>query len=322
VGVGFVFAILSWKYVETPFRQRKIGAARKSMFLYAGTGLSIVLIGGLLCISMKGFPQRIPKQAQEIADAKLDMGFINELTIDDSRAGKLVPIGVTNPALPPAGLVGGDSHAMAALPAVDDFLKEQGLSGRAATHSATLPVLNWFRVIRSGLGPDAVAFNEGVFAYIRNQRIPTVILIANWKGYVESGKGSPGSFDASLVTTIRQLVAIGARPWVLLSVPIHSFDVPRVLSRAVISHADKASFETKVAAGDGFDLIAPKTITEIRAAGGRILDPKPRFLDPTGQLYIFQANGVVLYRDEQHLTTKGAKLMLVPLFREELTLSR
>jgi len=318
VGLGFLLAVLSWRYVETPFRERKIGASSKSVFLYAGTGLCIVLIGGLLCITMKGFPQRIPKQAQEIDDAKADLAFMNQVTTDDVRAGKLVPIGVADPALPPALLVWGDSHAMAALPAVDDFLKEQGLAGRAVTRAATAPVLNL------GMGRhDAVAdFSDAVISYIRSQRIPTVILIGRWEGYTRSGRAAADSFGASLLATIRRLVAIGTSPWIMLDVPIHSVDVPRVLSRAVTFHADIASFYTKAAAIDEFDTIPPQTIAEIEAACGQILDPKPRFLDPTGQHYIFQANGVVLYRDKDHLTTRGAKLMLLPLFREKLTLRR
>jgi peptidoglycan/LPS O-acetylase OafA/YrhL len=39
IGFGFLLAVLSWKYVETPFRKRKLAASRKSMFTFAGAGL-------------------------------------------------------------------------------------------------------------------------------------------------------------------------------------------------------------------------------------------------------------------------------------------
>jgi hypothetical protein len=70
---------------------------------------------------------------------------------------------------------------------------------------------------------------------------------------------------------------------------------------------------------DGYDKIAPKTITDIESVGGRILDPTPRFLDPTGERYIFPADGVVLYSDRHHLTAEGAKLMLLPFLCDSLT---
>jgi peptidoglycan/LPS O-acetylase OafA/YrhL len=322
IGLGLLSAVLSWKYVETPFRERKLGASRKSVFAFAGTGLVVVLCAGLLCVAMRGFPQRFPEEAQKLASAKSDMAFINELTADDVRAGKLVPVGVADSTLRPAVLVWGDSHAMSALPAVDAFLKERGLAGRAATHSATAPVLNWFIISNSGLGSDAPAFNDAVLSYVRSRQIPDVMLIANWHAYAGSGGASSESFNASLLATVRQLVAAGSRPWILLTVPAKPYDVPRVLSRSVISHSDTPSLYTKPAEEYRFDLIPPQTIAEVEAAGGRVLDPKPRFLDQAGRQYVVQADGVVLYRDSHHLTTKGAILMLVPLLREELTLGK
>lgn len=317
--LGSLSAVLSWKYVETPFRARRSGASGKSVFLLAGTGLAIILSGGLLCMTMRGFPNRVPERAREIADAKSDKAFSYNLTAADVRAGNLVPIGVKNPALRPAVLVWGDSHAMAALPALDAFLQERGLAGRAATHSATAPVLNWFLVSRFGLSEDSVAFNDAVLAYVRSQQTPTVILIANWSDYAAAGDGG---FNTALSATVRQLVAAGARPWLMLSVPEHTFDVPRVLSRSIIYHTDIAPFYATPAASDEFDRIDRATVADIESAGGRILDPKPRFLDPTGRRYVFLADGVVLYRDHHHLTTKGAKLMLLPLFRDSLTLKQ
>ena len=71
-----------------------------------------------------------------------------------------------------------------------------------------------------------------------------------------------------------------------------------------------------------FDKNDPRIIAEIEAAGGRILDPKPRFLDSTGQRYIIQAEGNALYMDEEHLTTKGAKLILVPFFNDSMILEK
>jgi hypothetical protein len=169
-----------------------------------------------------------------------------------------------------------------------------------------------------GLGQDSAAFNDAVLSYVRSRQIRTVILIANWSDYAAAG----GGFNGALLTTIRQLVAAGARPWIMLSVPEHAFDVPRVLSRSFISPTDIAPFYTRTSAGDEFDGIDRATIADIESAGGRTLDPKPRFLDPAGQRYVFLADGVVLYRDHHHLTTRGAKLILLPLFYDSLKLEQ
>jgi hypothetical protein len=318
MGLGIIFAILSWKYVETPFRKRQIGNSRRSLFLFTGVGLFAVFACGLICWAMKGFPQRYSEQTLKFAAAKADMAFINEHTVEDVRSGG-VPIGVAGSSLRPTVLVWGDSHAMAALPAIDAFLKEQAISGRAVTHSATAPVLDWFTISKFGLREEAIPFNESVFSYIKSQRIPHVILSAYWSFYVETDKGKPGSFDAALLRTVRQLVAINCRPWILLDVPRQPYHVPKALSLPIYSHSYIMSLRTRPALQNRFDRIAPETIAAIKASGGRIIDPKPKFLDSTGQHYIIHVDDVALYRDDQHLTTQGAKLILLPLLRESLT---
>lgn len=315
LGLGLLCATLSWKYVETPFRQRQLGASRKPMFALAGAGLAVVFGCGLLCTIKQGFPQRFPPQAMAFATATSDMSFTNDLKSDDIRAEKLVPVGVTNPSLRPTILFWGDSHAMAALTAADAFLKEKGLAGRAATHSVTAPVLEW--------GPrDAINYNALVFSYIKRHQIPNVVLIAQWNRYNEIGEVNPGAFSAALVATVRRLVAAGSHTWVMLDVPTQSFNVPRVLSRSFYSPVYIESVCAKPSDGNELGSNDRQIIVAIEAAGGRILDPKPSFLDPTGQHYIIQANGVALYRDNNHLTTKGAKLMLLPFLRDSLILSK
>jgi peptidoglycan/LPS O-acetylase OafA/YrhL len=320
VSCGFVLAVLSWRFVETPFRTRARGASRKSMFALAGAGLAAVFVCGVTCMIMRGFPERLPPQALAFADAKADMDFINELTTEDIWEGKLAPLGVADPARPPALLVWGDSHAMAALPAIDLFLKERGLAGRAATHSSTAPVLNWFKTNQFGLRKDALEFNEAILSYIERQKIPDVILSGYWSAYAENDGSNSGPFEPALLETVRRLVAAGARPWILLDAPVHSFQVPTALSRSVVFQTDLTAYCAKPTAENEFDSIDRTTIAAILAAGGRILDPKPSFLDATGRYYRIEIDGIALYRDAEHLTTHGAKRMLLPLFREHLTL--
>lgn len=318
VGVALLGAVLSWRYVETPFRKRKLGATRRSVFVLAGAGLAATLASGLLCVFMRGFPQRVPPQAQRFAEAKSDRSFINELTIEDARSGKLVPIGRSDRTARPTVLVWGDSHAMAALPAVDELLKERRLSGCAATHSSTAPVLDWYMQTRYGLNEDAPAFNDCVFAHISHHRIPIVILSAYWSACATSSGGSPTPFASSLLATVRRLVSIGSHPWILMDVPIHRFDVPTTLARSTLFGAGVESLCARPTVDDAWDRIPRRTIDEIVRTGGRVIDPKPHFLSQDGRYYLVELDGVALYRDEQHLTTNGARLILLPLLRETL----
>lgn len=319
VGVACLLSILSWKYVETPIRARRVLVSRRTLFLSAGTGLVMVLVAGLLCLVCKGFPSRISTQAQAFANAANDVAFQNQLTTEDLRAGRVIAIGSTNSTWHPSVLVWGDSHAMAALPAVDAFLKENALSGCAATHSSTAPVLDWFMRTEWGVR-DAIAYNAAVMAYIRTQHIPNVLLVARWGSYVGKTEQNTCVFEASLLATVRRLAAAGAHPWVLLDVPMHSFNVPLALALSTSLPVDVASACARPTAGEKDNDFKPQIIAAIEAAGGSVLNPKPRFLDPSGNYYMVQASGSVLYRDEQHLTVSGARKMLLPLFRDLLKL--
>ncbi len=316
-------AVLSWKYVEAPFRSRKIGASRKSMLAFAGVGLGAMFLCGLLCRVTNGFPERISPQARIFAGAKLDSPYFISLTAEDIYAGKLIPIGVMDSALRPTVLVWGDSHAMSALTAIDDFLKERGLAGRAATHQATAPNLDWYKQGEFSADRHAYAYNAAVLSYIRREHIPHVILIAHWVRYMDfkENAGLPAAdFTAKLLATVRQIDAAGSRPWVMLDVPNQSIDVPKALSRPYYSRAAVDTLRARPLPWNELSKRDPRIVDEIKATGGRVLDPKPRFLDPKSGQYIIEANGFALYSDKHHLTTYGSKLMLLPFFRESWTL--
>jgi hypothetical protein len=261
-------------------------------------------------------------QSLEFANAKFDLAFKNEVTTDDIRAGRLVQIGATDPALHPVVLVWGDSHAVAAMPAIDAFLKEKGLAGLAATHSDTAPVLDWYKVRFWGLGKDSVIYGDTIVSYVQTHEIPNVILVAHWGEYIDAS-GSDGdssvSLNSALLATVRRLVAAGSRPWVMLEVPNHSFDIPRALSHPIYSRAEIEALCSKPNAGNELDKDDPDLIPRLESAGARVLDPKPRFLDPEGRCYVIEANGIALYRDNHHLTTKGAQLLLLPFLRDSFT---
>jgi peptidoglycan/LPS O-acetylase OafA/YrhL len=309
---AFVISLLSWKFVEAPFRTRRLGATRKSMFGYAGVGLAAVGLCGL--IAMKTY--LVPRQSA-------DPAFASDLETSDVRAGRLAAIGAADPARPPTVLVWGDSHARSALPGMDLVLKEQGVTGLAATHAATPPVLDWHSDLKWGMKDKALEFNEAVFEYVRNHHIPHVVLISAWGAYTklpENGHNR-ASFDASLLETVKRLVSIGVQPWVVLGVPAHQFDVQKVLMRpAMYSTEYVQSLQAKPSTNDS-EFTSRDLIERIHEAGGKVLDPKPRFVDPVSNRYRFEADGVALYYDAHHLTKKGAEIMLAPLFREALTLN-
>lgn len=328
VCAAFALASFTWKFVELPFRHRSWGTSTRSMFALAGTGIAAVLACGILCNSMGGIPQRFTSAQQRIAAATLDFSFKNNLTASDVRAGKLVSIGAVNSTSLPAVLVWGDSHAMAAMPAIDQLLKERGLTGKAATHSATPPILNCNNIVGRGMYADSAEFNDAVFTYVQQYKIREVLLIGHWCGYYDKRTKNSDRSDtrlysdrnAALLKTVQKLVANGVHPTIMLNVPSQPFDVPKVLAQHYRSKAYVDSCSAKLPQKSMPADLDNKLITSLQSAGASIIDPKPLLLDSTGRHYMVQAEGIVLYRDTHHLTVQGCKHILLPLFREKLIL--
>ncbi len=318
LSASILLAMLSWKYVETPFRTRRLARTRKSVFLVAGSGLATIGLCGLVFIVWQGVPQRFPERALIAANASSEERFIHELSVTDIRAGKLVSLGSREATKKPTVLVWGDSHAMAALPAVDALLTELGLAGQAATHSSTLPVSNWYVPTKYGLGEAALEFNDEVLAHVEASEFTDVILIAYWRGYGLIEHNRTAAFEAALLETVGKLVAMGRRAWVMLDVPVHGFDVPKALARTCYSSRYIATLcSTPSSLGlDGPN--SPALQAKIEALGGKVVDPRPMFLSPSGEHYVVSRDGTPLYRDQNHLTTQAARLLLLPILRNSM----
>jgi len=305
---------ISWKYVESPFRLRHLGKTRRAMLGTTVVGLSVISLMGLACFLSKGFPQRLSEEQIAFDDSARELYPIDARTeMSDVINGTFTAIGAKKSQ--PKIFVWGDSHAGALIPAIDQFLTECGIGGLAASLAGAPPLLDWYVESEWNLGTDVPLYNKLVLDFIRQHQIPHVLLVGQWPHYESMTTNNRQSVDEALLQTVRCIKAFGAQPWILLSVPTHSFDVPRALNRTGLSGKQLA------ADVDQPDGIRPETIALIKMAGGMVIDPKPRFLDVVKNVYVIQSNGVALYRDKNHLTVQGAQLMLLPLFRESLTIN-
>lgn len=318
VAASFGLAILSWRFVELPFRKRQFCAKRSAMFTFGSAGTAVTLAFGYLVLWQRGFPSRLPAKALEYANAKDDNEGIHALTAEDVRAGRLVPIGNPDPKSPVTLLLWGDSHAMAVAPAFDQLLKEKGVVGRQATASVTAPVLDAYWTHQFTQPKEIQAFNAAVFGYIKQHRVPIVVLVGRWDYYIDDKGSEP--LDTALLFTIQRLVEIGTRPYLLLQVPHQRIIVPKALARASVFDSDLTPWLVKPTAWNGLRGNDILLLQKMEAAGCRILDPRPRFLDGAGRHFIAEKDGISLYRDAHHLSATGAKMIILPFLREVLNL--
>ncbi|MBY0277393.1 acyltransferase [Candidatus Binatia bacterium] len=318
--VSCALAWLTWRFVETPFRERRVLATWRSFAGIAAGALVLTIAAGGVVSATGGLPQRFPPASLRALEAKSDRAFLRDVSVADVQAGNVVRIGAATSAAPPRLLVWGDSHAMAALPAFAALLAERGEAGVAVTHVSSAPVVGFVREAqpRFGLGAQAPRWAEAVLAFAHEQRIADVVLIANWNGYRGADGERAAELEAALLVTVERLVAAGSRPWVLLQIPRQSIDVPEAMARAAAHGDDPTPFLARPASppSNGIADGDPQLAERIVAAGGRVLDPRPRFLDASGARYVVTSGDVVLYADTHHLTASGARAVLLPLLRD------
>uniref|UniRef100_A0A7C4LMI2 Acyltransferase n=1 Tax=Schlesneria paludicola TaxID=360056 RepID=A0A7C4LMI2_9PLAN len=321
VAASLVLAVLSWKYVETPFRQKCSLAQPRRLFAAAGTAWgALALTAGLFVIG-KGLPFRLPPQVVAFSQSRKDHAFLHNVSVAEARAGRFLELGASA-AGPPELFVWGDSHAMAVLPAVDALCRRQGIRGVAATHSATAPILDWISPSPHGLREEAIPFNAAVLDFVRQHRVPQVLLVARWSWYVSTPPEQPPGTDSAAIlrarldATLKALQAAGARVTLMKEVPCQAADVPRALAKAALIGADLQGVAVSLDQHRQHTGAANRLLDSLARPGVTVVDPVPLFVDEQGRCRA-ERDGRALYRDEHHLSVFGAR-QLVPWLEMQL----
>lgn len=192
VVAGFLLAVLSWRFVETPFRTRRLGASRHAIFGWAGGGLLASAVFSLILIRGGGFPERFSGTVLAYGSSKDQGEVARQVELVDVLEDRLPRLGALAPA-PVTVLVWGDSHAGSILAAADRMARDHSESLVAAWHSGTPPVLEYAPASdRKGwsLGEGCPAFNQAILERLSRDKIRDVLLVARWSGYFKDQVGT------------------------------------------------------------------------------------------------------------------------------------
>ncbi|KAA1183595.1 acyltransferase [Rhizobium tropici] len=337
VAASLAAAIISWRFIEQPFRGR--GSLVKRVPLFAGAvAVVIVAIGlGDYVAHHGGVPDRLSADAQKVYASTYDQSrFSLPPCFADSdrpgpseadiRAGKLCPLGPEG-ATKPSFLVWGDSHSGAMAPAIDAAAAQVGITGLLAAH-ASCPPLPGVQLTAHGDTERCGKFNAAVRDLIMSQHVPLVFLAAYWPKYVHDAEMPDEGpyFDpsvpppledrsASIVQTLDSLLADltrqGTRVVLISDVPEMGRYMPEAVAKAMMQGTS-----TNVA--PPLDYIEkrqalPHAILSRLAAkyGATIIDPLPAICGIVRCDAV--RNGLPLYKDADHLTATFATT-LSPLY--------
>jgi peptidoglycan/LPS O-acetylase OafA/YrhL len=311
--VMIAVATLSWRFVETPFRKKKLLATRKSIFVGSLVATTTVILAGLAAIVSLGDQELDHWKACENIEERIAENRGLCRIGDDSAA--------------PHFLLWGDSHARSWASAVNVSAQRKSKSGYLASKTACAPLLGIERQGRK----KCLAFNETVFSFIEeHSEIDTVILSARWGLAAEGSRykeedGDPIVLIDTLATagqpeyqheltenalyrTVLSLQEIGKRVLVVGPVPEVGYDVPSVNHIALITNRDVNSMIAP--SRSDFDIRNRNVLSTLSRLQDelhvKILSPSTLLCDDT-ICRVALEGGLALYRDDHHLSTFGAK---------------
>lgn len=312
--LSFVLALMSWRYIEKPFRKKQL--SKKTRFLImqaAGCGIVIVLTG-LFFIKNRGCPNRLP-QSVALIESSLQEDSLRRASFGKFTKNADVKL-VDSDSIPIFGarkadnsiniMLLGDSHAWGVVPIFDKIAKTHDLSASIIAYQSTPPLLNWRHRGRFGLANQGALWDSAI-RFISRNNIPDTFLIANWGDYQQ--QGGVDEFRQSMQITIESLTKAGTRLWIVMPHPTYDQHVPKtlMLNACYPSIAPKLR---KITLQD-YQLRNPffSNVREF-ATRARFLDPIPSFYDVSEQKFKATADGIPLYFDEHHLTVRGTELAL------------
>ncbi|MGE8188084.1 acyltransferase family protein [Pseudomonas sp. NPDC086278] len=330
--LSLVLGYLSWRFVETPFRERRLLAGRRQILIAAGVGVLVLGLAGQALRWTDGLPARLSAQALQYAKGKEWRPELMRCLADDKTPDDKLFCHYGTPA-PTASkaLVWGDSHATALIPVFDDGARKHGVSVILASSPGCIPV--------EGLEYDKTCarFNRRVESALEPQAVGDVVLVARWSLYLYGDvkgdlghvlRDSRGHYDRAdaeqrladgLRATVRQLRDGGHRVWLVKEAPLQQFSPPYRLSRLAMLHRPTDGEGLAVAEHFKRQAFISQLFAQIAAAnsGVTVIDPAP-LLCADGGLCRTELDGHSLYTDDNHLSEVGARFiapMLDPLFR-------
>lgn len=325
--MSFACAWLSWRYVESPFRAPLWKRQTQPSLVIVGAVIcSFLAFSVFSCFLIPGIQPWIPDEAVAFANATTDTAFLIEVSPHDAARGDLPRFGSVRQE-EVHFLVWGDSHAMAAMPVINDLCCRMNLSGAMATFSSTPPLVDFEYHNKYGLDERTPAFADSVIRFVHEKRVRHVFLIALWENYHNASQigTAKGKFGTAFSETISRLRDAGATVSVMLEVPQQkTMLIPRLLARQSFFRRDVSLIGVSIQEHCERTSDVREVVTEAMAGRGNILDPSEFLVNADG--FCSAAVGDrSLYRDNHHLTVHGA-MQLEPMFRpiiertsEELT---
>ena len=305
LAASFVLAALSLRFIESPFRQKRILPGTKGLLTATIGTASLLVACSLAIVIFHGLPGRFDLKAVTYAAAKNSFSSLHNIPTKQVQDGELPAFG--QPEGAHKCLIWGDSHAMALVPGLDAACKTHGILGLQATHANTAPLLDFVDIHQFGLNERSPEFNRTVMDFAISRKVNVVILAGIWREYADKP-----DFEKCLMHTVDELRRAGIVVVIVRDVAAQRGDVPLMLSMAVRLHKDVEKVGVPIEEHLMLNDLADSIIDRCKGSNVVVLDPTPFFVDDA-KLWRAEYDGEAMYWDVNHLSIKGS-LRLKPMF--------
>ena len=339
--LSFPFAFLSWKYVERPFRRKDV-FNRKSIFTFAFIGSLFFISIGLAGHMTNGWSGRIDEKLTAALPQESDVLRCVSQEFHSEEVCELVrsPNKLT--------FLIGDSHAGAVASEMQTAFSGENIGLLHVTKNGCLPVQDVYRADGGNMTDlSCYWFNEKLFDYIEeNTDIEYVIVLARWALLMEGTRfnnreggieptfqkphldlvvnGKPEYHPAydhrpdlskRYAASIQALLDMGKKVILVYPIPEAGWNVPRYISKYYIKNPHQA-FSSN-AGSTSFEVFKERNRRSYAALDAVGQNPNLFRVYPE-QVFcnndvkgrcIVQKDGRFLYKDDDHLSNAGAKLI-------------
>jgi peptidoglycan/LPS O-acetylase OafA/YrhL len=313
IALSFAIAILSWRWVEQPFRGAKGALSRRALFKVAGATMSVLVAAGLHGVLSSGWSARYGDTFEILAKARLDRDPRQQECLSPNAEATGCDYGA--PEVEPSMVLWGDSHAAVYSAMLGDIAKGRGEALRVFTMWSCPPLTGWQIPGQKWLEDCARLQDAAMRTILDTPSVRHVVLAARF-GQVPvlaDREGAIRAFEA----TLDRLLNAGKQVIIVYPVP----ELPRYRGRDGRLRS--------VSGDEGTALVSQRTaeFLSTHEAAFRTLDA---FGEPAGlirvyphralcdQDYCYAArDGMGYYSDQHHLSLEGAAVV-APAFEAAL----
>lgn len=331
IAISFILSVLSWKYIETPFRKKSVVPGRR-LKLTLSAALSVTLATASIFVLQNGMPERLSPEAKTLLSAADDRDGLSLACASFETQGRAGECKFGAKEKPVTYVVLGDSHAQALRSAFENIAPFKGRAGSLWALCAcpflpgadTVPKVDVdaCTAMKARVMKELAASPEITEVVITSRWVPAITGVwpeigGSYRTFLKDSESTELSaaetervFERAVARTADEITAMGKTVVLVGAVASPDVDVPQVLALASFNGTTKMlaiDKEKNTANNRRADEIFRKVAATRKHV--RYIPIQDIFFRNGGSL---THNGVPMFYDYSHVTQNAASTILAP----------